>query len=70
VSRGAVTAAARAVHSQLALIDGNVGVVWAPGGHLQLALKFTVSSAKRITAIDIIGEPDNLRRLQIAVLPD
>jgi RNA polymerase sigma-70 factor, ECF subfamily len=70
VSRGAVTAAARAVHSQLALIDGNVGVVWAPGGHLRLALKFTVSAAKRITAIDIIGEPENLRRLQIAVLPD
>jgi RNA polymerase sigma factor (sigma-70 family) len=70
VSRGAVTAAARAEHSQLALIDGNVGVVWAPGGHLQLALKFTVSPARRISAIDIVGDPENLRRLQIAVLPD
>ena len=70
VSRGAVTAAARAVHSQLALIDGNVGVVWAPGGHLQLVLKFTVNPVSRITAIDIVGDPETLRRLQIAVLPD
>ena len=70
VSRGAITAAARAVHSQLALIDGNVGVVWAPGGHLQLVLKFTVSPASRITAIDIVGDPENLRQLSIAVLPD
>jgi len=70
VSRGAITAAARAVHSQLALIDGNVGVVWAPGGHLQLVLKFTVNPASQITAIDIVGDPENLRQLQIAVLPD
>jgi RNA polymerase sigma factor (sigma-70 family) len=70
VSRGAATAAARATHSQLALIDGNVGVVWAPGGHLQVVLKFTVSAASLITAIDIVGDPGDLRQLQIAVLPD
>ena len=70
VSQGAVTAAARAAHSQLALIDGNVGVVWAPGGHLELVLKFTVSAARLITAIDVIADPDRLRQLQIAVLPD
>jgi len=70
VSQGAVTAAARAAHSQLALIDGNVGVVWAPGGHLELVLKFTVNAARLITAIDVIADPDRLRQLQIAVLPD
>ena len=70
VSRGAVTATARATHSQLALIDGNVGVVWAPAGHLQVVLKFTVNSARLITAIDVVADPDRLRQLQIAVLPD
>ena len=70
VSRGAVMASARAAHSQLALIDGNVGIVWAPGGHLQLVLAFTVSAARRITALDVIADPGRLRRLQIAVLPD
>ena len=70
VARGASGAAARAAHSQLALIDGNVGVVYAPGGHLQLVLVFTVNPARRITAMDVIAEPDRLRQLRIAVLPD
>jgi RNA polymerase sigma factor (sigma-70 family) len=70
VSRGATGAAARAAHSQLALIDGNVGVVYAPAGHLQLVLVFTVNEARRITAMDVIAEPDRLRRLRVAVLPD
>jgi RNA polymerase sigma factor (sigma-70 family) len=70
VSRGASGAAARAAHSQLALIDGNVGVVYAPGGHLELVLVFTVNPASRITAIDAIAEPVRLRRLRIAVLPE
>jgi RNA polymerase sigma factor (sigma-70 family) len=70
VSRGATAAAARAAHSQLALIDGNVGVVYAPGGHLQLVLVFTVNEARRITTMDVIAEPDRLRQLRIAVLPD
>jgi Sigma-70, region 4 len=70
VLRGATAAAARAAHSQLALIDGNVGVVYAPAGHLRLVLRFTVNAAGRITAIDVIAEPGQLRRLRIAVLPD
>jgi len=69
VARGAVMASARSRESQLALINGTVGVVFAPAGRLQVALAFTVSPARRITAIDVIADPDRLRRLHLAVLP-
>jgi hypothetical protein len=69
VSRGAVMAAARAGESQLALVDGNVGIVWAPAGHLRVVLAFAVSTAARITAIDVIADPARLRRLTFALLP-
>ena len=70
VARGAVLASARAGHSQLALVDGSVGIVFAPAGRLELVLAFTVSPERRIAAIDIIADPDRLRRLRLAVLPD
>ena len=70
VARGAVLASARAGQSQLALVDGSVGIVYAPAGHLRIALTFSVSEARRITGIDVVADPDRLRRLRIAVLPD
>src|SRR5215468_9246330 len=70
VSRGAVAASVRAGESQLALVNGDVGVVFAPAGRLQAVLAFTVSPARRITAIDVIADPDRLRRLRLTLLPD
>jgi hypothetical protein len=70
VARGAVLASGRAGHSQLALVNGSVGIVWAPAGRLQAALALTVSAERRITAIDVIADPDRLRRLRLAVLAD
>src|SRR5215472_561558 len=70
VARGAVLASARAGQSQLALVDGSVGIVYAPAGHLRIALTFSVSEARRITGIDVVADPDRLRLLRIAVLPD
>jgi len=70
VSRGAVAASVRAADSRLALVDGDVGIVFAPAGRLQVVLAFTVSAARRITAIDVIADPERLRRLRLAVLPD
>ncbi len=71
VSRGAVVAAsARAGSSRLALIDGDVGIVFAPAGQLRIALKLTVSEQRKITGIEVIADPDRLRRLQLAVLPE
>jgi RNA polymerase sigma-70 factor, ECF subfamily len=70
VARGAVMSSGRAEHSQLALVDGAVGIVYAPAGHLQVVLALTVNSARHITTIDVIADPDRLRRLHLAVLPD
>src|SRR5262245_9465561 len=69
VSRGAIAASVRAAESQLALVNGDVGVLFAPAGQLQVVLAFTVSPARRITAIDVIADPDRLRRLRLALLP-
>ncbi|HXW88590.1 MAG TPA: sigma-70 family RNA polymerase sigma factor [Streptosporangiaceae bacterium] len=70
VARGAIASSVRAEHSQLALLDGNVGIVYAPAGRLQLVLLFTVSEAKTITGITIIANPARLGCMQVAVLPD
>jgi RNA polymerase sigma-70 factor (ECF subfamily) len=70
VARGAVASSVRAGVSQLALVDGSVGVVYAPAGRLQIVLAFTVSTTCKISAIDVIADPGRLRRLRLAVLPD
>src|SRR5262252_3673952 len=70
VARGAVLASGRAGESRLALVDGSVGIVFAPAGHLRVVLAFTVNHARRITAIDVIADPDRLRGLNLALLPD
>jgi RNA polymerase sigma factor (sigma-70 family) len=70
VARNAAAASSRGGQSQLALIDGAVGIVFAPAGRLQVVLALTVSPARRVTAIDVIADPDRLRQLRLAVLPD
>src|SRR5215471_3174075 len=69
VARGAVLAAGRAADSRLALVDGAVGIVFAPAGHLRVVLALTVNEARRITAIDVIADPDRLERLNLSLLP-
>ena len=70
VASGAVAASSRAAHSQLALVDGTVGLVFAPAGRLQVVLKLAVSAERKITAMDVIADPDRLRGLRLAILPD
>jgi RNA polymerase sigma factor (sigma-70 family) len=70
VARGAVLASSRAGHSQLALVNGSVGIIWAPAAQLQVVLALTVSDEHRITAIDVIADPGRLRGLRLAVLPE
>jgi RNA polymerase sigma factor (sigma-70 family) len=70
VGTGAIAAAGRSAESRLALVNGAVGIVYAPAGHLRVVLAFTVSDAGRITAIDVIGDPDRLRQLRLALLPE
>jgi RNA polymerase sigma factor (sigma-70 family) len=70
VARGALASSGRGGQSRLALVDGAVGIVFAPAGRLQVVLALTVSPARQITAIEVTADPDRLRRLRLAVLPD
>ena len=70
VARGAVVSSARAGQSRLALVNGSVGIVFAPAGRLQVVLALTVSPARRITAIEVIADPDRLSHLRLALLPE
>jgi RNA polymerase sigma-70 factor (ECF subfamily) len=67
VAEGTVLLAARARSAELALIDGAVGAVVAPGGRLLYALTF-ILDGDRIAGYDVIGDPRRLRELDIAVL--
>ena len=53
--------------AQPALVDGNVGVVVAPGGRLMMVLKFTIRSGK-IVEMDAVAAPERLREIDLAVL--
>jgi len=50
---------------QLALVDGAVGILHAPRGHLERVLRFMVADGK-IRECDIIVNPERLQRLEIA----
>lgn len=67
VAEGTVALARRAQFAELALVSGTVGVVVAPGGHLLLALTFTIKDEK-IAEYDVIADPARLQQLDLAVL--
>jgi RNA polymerase sigma factor (sigma-70 family) len=52
---------------QTALIDGSIGLIFAPRGKLVRALMFTFENAK-VTRVEAIGDPARLRDLDIAAL--
>jgi RNA polymerase sigma factor (sigma-70 family) len=56
-------------HARLALVNGAVGVVAAPRGRPASVLGFTVAGG-RIAEIDILADPERLRRLDLAVVLD
>ncbi|TQK50308.1 RNA polymerase sigma-70 factor (ECF subfamily) [Streptomyces sp. SLBN-118] len=63
------TFSGRAQLAQTALVDGAVGAVWAPRGRPLVVFGFTITDGK-ITAIDLVAEPERLRRLDLAFLND
>lgn len=65
-ARGAVAFAATAGSVRPALVDGSVGLVMAPHGHLMRAVVFTFADGKIVEA-DIIADPARLSALDIAV---
>ncbi|GAA4985820.1 sigma-70 family RNA polymerase sigma factor [Kitasatospora paranensis] len=69
VAEGAMAATGRARFTGPALLDGAVGLVMAPGGRLSLVLAFTIADS-RITAVDVIAEPERLAGIAVTVLGD
>ncbi|GAA5138773.1 sigma-70 family RNA polymerase sigma factor [Pseudonocardia adelaidensis] len=56
----------RARYAELALVDGSVGAIVAPGGRLVAALVFTFADG-RITSYEVIADPARLAGLDVAL---
>ena len=66
-AKGAIAFARLAGSLQPLLVDGSVGLVWAPRGRLARALRLTIMG-DQIVAADIIADPARLRQLHLAAL--
>ena len=64
---GAVKYARGAAAARIALVDGAVGLVVAPGGKLQRVLRLTFAG-DRVARVDNLAEPAALAALEIRVL--
>jgi RNA polymerase sigma factor (sigma-70 family) len=61
------TFAGRAQTGRTALVDGDAGLVWAPGGRLRVVFRFRITQGK-IGEIEMVADVERLRGLDIAVL--
>ena len=68
-ARGAVPFSQLARFVQPALVNGAVGLVFAPRGNLSRALSFTIANGK-IVEVEIITDPRRVQQLDLAVLED
>jgi len=66
-AKGAIAFAQLAGSLQQMLVDGTVGLVYAPGGRLSRVLRFTIANGKIVTA-DIVADPARLRDLHLAAI--
>jgi RNA polymerase sigma-70 factor (ECF subfamily) len=57
----------RARAAQPALVNGAVGLVWAPGGRPRVVFDFTITRGK-IVEINLVADPERLRQLDLAIL--
>lgn len=57
----------RAQEARQAVVNGVMGVVWAPGGELRVVFDFTIVNGK-IVDIHLIADPESLRELEITIL--
>ncbi len=57
----------RARAAQPALVNGAIGLVWAPGGQTRVVFDFTIKGRK-IVAIDQLADPEHLRKLDLTFL--
>jgi len=68
-ARGAVAYSHLIRPATVCLVDGALGVMFAPGGRLNRVLLFTVRDGT-ITEFEIVADPARLASLEIAVLPN
>jgi RNA polymerase sigma-70 factor (ECF subfamily) len=61
----AVAFAALLRQAEIALVDGGVGVVHAPGGKLARVMSITIEHG-RITRIDVVADPARLERIHVS----
>jgi RNA polymerase sigma factor (sigma-70 family) len=66
-AKGAVAYGQLAQVTQLALVDGTVGLVMAPRGRLVRALRFTIANG-RIAEIEVIGDATRLGALDVSTV--
>jgi RNA polymerase sigma factor (sigma-70 family) len=59
----------RAQGTQIAVVDGAVGAIWASGGRPRAVFEFTIVSGK-IVAIDLLADPVLLQELDVQILDD
>ncbi|HZU42471.1 MAG TPA: sigma-70 family RNA polymerase sigma factor [Terriglobales bacterium] len=68
-AKGAVAFSRLAQFVQPMLVNGSVGLVFAPGGRLSRALTFTIGHGKIVSA-EIIADPARLQELEVSVLEE
>ncbi len=68
-ARGAIAFRQMARFVEPMLVDGSVGLAFAPGGKLERVLRFAITNGKIVDA-EIIGEPSRLQEMELAVLED
>jgi RNA polymerase sigma-70 factor (ECF subfamily) len=59
----------RAQVAQPVLVDGAVGLVWAPGGQPRVVFDFTITGGK-VVAIEMVADSERLGQLDLVVLND
>jgi len=69
VAQGALAFSARSRFAQAALVNGTIGVIMAPRGRLFGVGVLTIHG-DRILEMELVADPDRLRRLELAVLED
>lgn len=57
----------RAQAARPALVNGSVGLVWAPGGQIRVVFRLEIGLG-RITGIDLVADPEEIGRMELEIL--
>jgi RNA polymerase sigma-70 factor (ECF subfamily) len=65
----ASTIAGRARDAQPALVNGAVGLMWAPGGKPRVVFGFTIARGE-VIEIEMVADRERIRQLDLVALKD